>query len=127
MKKASKIARAKRTRLGRILCRLAGDEAGAVMMEYVVLALLVCAAVVGIVMVFGDSISGMFKATTQTLQGDGGGAAAAGTRQTQVTDNEKNLDRAANESKGIIYGDGSGVATGTGTDTGNGNGTGTTN
>ncbi len=112
MKKASKIARAKRTRLGRILCRLAGDEAGAVMMEYVVLALLVCAAVVGIVMVFGDSISGMFKATTQTLQGDDGGSAASGTRK-GVTDKikgaESDLEKAAKESQGIIHGDGSGA------------------
>ena len=114
MKKASKIARAKRTRLGRILCRLAGDEAGAVMMEYVVLALLVCAAVVGIVMVFGDSISGMFKATTQTLQGNGGGAAAAGTRKDQIGTITDNLDDRAEESKKIIYGDGAGTGTSTG-------------
>ena len=104
MKKASKIARAKRTRLGRILCRLAGDEAGAVMMEYVVLALLVCAAVVGIVMVFGDSITGMFKATTETLQGDGGGAKAAATRGKQVDYNTDNLDARTEEGQKMIHG-----------------------
>lgn len=106
MKKASKIARAKRTRLGRILCRLAGDEAGAVMMEYVVLALLVCAAVVGIVMVFGDSITGMFKATTETLQGDGGSGKAAATRVQQISDNTGTLDTRAEEGKQIIHGTG---------------------
>ena len=60
-KKKIGLARAKRTALGRVLCRLAGDNAGAVMMEYVVLGVLVVAAVVGIVVVFGDSILGGFR------------------------------------------------------------------
>ena len=108
MKKASKIARAKRTRLGRILCRLAGDEAGAVMMEYVVLALLVCAAVVGIVMVFGDSISAMFTATTKTLQGEGGSADAAQTRIEQTTKTATEVDQQRGFSEQIIKGGGEG-------------------
>ena len=87
------IVRAKRTRFGRMLCRLAGDNAGAVMMEYVVLALLVCAAVVGIVLIFGDSIAGMFQSTTATLQGDQGISKAAEARSTQQTNNEQNLNR----------------------------------
>ncbi len=62
-----KIERAKRTRLGRLLCRLIGDERGAVAMEYVVIALLVAAAVVGVVIVFGSRISNMFKRSTQAL------------------------------------------------------------
>ena len=57
-KQALLIARAKRTALGRFLCRLAGDNAGAVMMEYVVLGVLVVAAVVGLVVAFGDTIGG---------------------------------------------------------------------
>ena len=65
MKKESKrallTARAKRTALGRFLCRLAGDNAGAVMMEYVVLGVLVVAAVVGLVVAFGDTIGGGIK------------------------------------------------------------------
>ena len=69
MKKASKIAMAKRTRLGRVLCRLFGDEAGQGMMEYVVLALLLCAAVVGIVMFFGDNIAQMFGSKEEKLRG----------------------------------------------------------
>ena len=106
MKKASKIARAKRTRLGRILCRLAGDEAGAVMMEYVVLALLVCAAVVGIVMVFGDSISAMFTATTQTLGGKDSSGVAAKTRGEQIKAQEEHLTTERKNSEAIIYGGG---------------------
>lgn len=60
-KQALLIARAKRTALGRFLCRLAGDNAGAVMMEYVVLGVLVVAAVVGLVVAFGDTIGGGIK------------------------------------------------------------------
>lgn len=69
------IVRAKRTRFGRMLCRLAGDNAGAVMMEYVVLALLICAAVVGVVMIFGDQIAGMFQTASKAAAGDTSGAA----------------------------------------------------
>lgn len=58
MKKPSKftIQRAKRTMLGRLACRLLGDQTGAVLMEYVVLGVLIVAAVVAAVMMFGGSI-----------------------------------------------------------------------
>lgn len=56
---------AKNTKLGRFLCRLLGDERGAVAMEYVVIALLVAAAVVGVVMVFGSRIANMFTQATK--------------------------------------------------------------
>ncbi|MBQ6470836.1 MAG: Flp family type IVb pilin [Victivallales bacterium] len=62
-----KLQRAKRTRLGRFLCALLGDQRGAVAMEYVVIALLVAAAVVGVVMVFGSRIANMFTQSTQAL------------------------------------------------------------
>lgn len=42
--------------MGRTLCRLFGDNAGGVMMEYVVLGVLVVAAVVALVAVFGRDI-----------------------------------------------------------------------
>ena len=48
------------TRMGRLLSRLAGEETGAVMMEYVVLAVLLVAAVVGAVIVFGNRIAHRF-------------------------------------------------------------------
>ncbi len=63
----SKLQRAKRTRLGRFLCALMGDQCGAVAMEYVVIALLVAAAVVGVVMVFGSRIANMFTQSTKAL------------------------------------------------------------
>ena len=50
------------TRLGRTLRRLAGEEKGAVMMEYVVLAVLLVAAVVGAVIAFSGRIQNQFRA-----------------------------------------------------------------
>ena len=61
------IARAKRSMAGRVLCRVLGDERGAVAMEYVIIALLVAAAVVGVVMVFGSRIANMFNQSTKAL------------------------------------------------------------
>lgn len=44
----------KATRFGRVMARLLGEEKGAVLMEYVVLGVLIVAAVVGAVIVFGN-------------------------------------------------------------------------
>lgn len=66
---------AKRSALGRALCRLFGDRAGGVMMEYVILAVLVAAAVVVAVMFFGKNIKKGFNAMGQTVAGESGKAA----------------------------------------------------
>ena len=49
-----------RSRTKKMLCRLMGDRAGGVMMEYVILAVLIAAAVVVAVAMFGKTIVGMF-------------------------------------------------------------------
>ena len=59
--------RAKNSLCGRTLRRLLGEEKGAVAMEYIVIALLVAAAVVGLVMVFGGNLRNMFDKTNQTM------------------------------------------------------------
>ena len=59
--------RAKKSLCGRTLRRLLGEEKGAVAMEYIVIALLVAAAVVGLVMVFGGNLRNMFDKTNQTM------------------------------------------------------------
>ena len=64
------IKRAKRTLAGRALCKLAGDQSGAVMMEYVVLAVLLVAACVLAVTKFGGTISQMFGAGAVAMTGD---------------------------------------------------------
>ncbi|MBP5637970.1 MAG: hypothetical protein J6X55_00700 [Victivallales bacterium] len=76
-----KLRRAKRTKVGRFLCRLLGDERGAVAMEYVVIALLVAAAVVGIVIVFGSRIASMFGGATKALSSSETGQAEVAKEQ----------------------------------------------
>ena len=61
--------RAKKSLCGRTLRRLLGEEKGAVAMEYIVIALLVAAAVVGLVMVFGGNLRNMLDKTNRTLGG----------------------------------------------------------
>ena len=65
--KALHFNRAKKSLCGRVLRRLLGEEKGAVAMEYIVIALLVAAAVVGLVRVFGGNLRNMFDKTNQTL------------------------------------------------------------
>ena len=65
--KSSRFSRAKNSLCGRILRRVLGEEKGAVAMEYIVIALLVAAAVVGLVMVFGGNLRNMFDKTNQTM------------------------------------------------------------
>ena len=49
-----------RDRIRKMLCGLVGDRKGGVMMEYVILAVLIAAAVVVAVAMFGKTIVGMF-------------------------------------------------------------------
>lgn len=59
--------KAKSSFLGRTLRRLFGEETGAVMMEYIVVALLIAAAAVVAVGVFGSTASGMFASLTNFM------------------------------------------------------------
>lgn len=63
------IARAKRSALGRFLCRIAGDNAGQALMEYVVLGVMVVAAVVAIVLLFGQQMRVGFNKMAEALKG----------------------------------------------------------
>jgi len=58
-----------KTRAGRLIKRLLGDTAGGVLMEYVVLGLLIVAAVAGAVIMFGDSIKNGLKTMTSVTTG----------------------------------------------------------
>ncbi len=51
----------KNSKTQKMLCRLLGDRRGGVMMEYVILAVLIAAAVVVAVAMFGKTIVGMFN------------------------------------------------------------------
>ena len=65
--KSKRFSRVKNSLCGRALRRFLGEESGAVAMEYIVIALLVAAAVVGLVMVFGGNLRNMFDKTNTTL------------------------------------------------------------
>ncbi|MEI6787860.1 MAG: hypothetical protein WCL49_05220 [bacterium] len=54
----------------KVLCRVMGDKTGGVMMEYVILAVLIAAAVVVAVAMFGKTLVGMFgvAATSATAR-----------------------------------------------------------
>jgi len=90
------IARAKRTAVGRFLCRVMGDENGAVAMEYVIIALLVAAAVVGVVMVFGSRIAKMFYHSTAALTTTEDGMQDLGdaVQESREKDNERAISAA---------------------------------
>jgi len=93
MKKKDRTRRAKASALGRLLCRICGDEAGGVMMEYVILAVLIAAAVVVAVMYFGKNIKGGFNAMSQTVAGK------SQTAKQTVTDMQNDLENQATASE----------------------------
>lgn len=64
-----RIRRAKRTRLGKVLCRLAGEETGAVMMEYVIVAVMIAAAVALGCYYFGGTLLDLFGVATKSADG----------------------------------------------------------
>ena len=57
----------KDTRLARALKRLLGDQCGAVAMEYIVIALLIGAAVIGLVMVLSGSLRNAATTVSETV------------------------------------------------------------
>ena len=56
--------------MGRVLRRLLGEEKGAVMMEYIVVGLLIAAACVIAVAMFGHQITGMFASLAHSVAGN---------------------------------------------------------
>ena len=88
MKNKTRLERIKASRLGRVVIRLLGEERGAVMMEYVILAVLIAAAAVVAVAMFGKTIVGMFDTAGKGATGDHSGAKQAleDTRTTQEQD-----------------------------------------
>lgn len=64
MKRKSFLKKATNSFVGRVLRRLLGEEKGAVMMEYIVVGLLIAAACIVAVGVFGNMTSGMFATLT---------------------------------------------------------------
>lgn len=72
-----RVIRAKRTVVGRMICRLIGDEKGAVAMEYVVIALLIVAAAVGAAVYFGKTIKNNLRDTAELVNAQDKNATSA--------------------------------------------------
>ena len=85
--KTTRINRMKKSWLGRQICKLLGEERGAVMMEYVIVAVLIAAACVVAVAMFGKTIVGMFDVAAKGASADHSGAKTA-LDETQQTQNE---------------------------------------
>lgn len=95
------VGRMRRHLLGRVVCRLLGDERGQAMMEYVIIAVLIAAAAVAAVAYFGKDIVAMFNVAGKAATGN---ATEAGTDRKSakslavnhagqaVTENEKFSD-----------------------------------
>ena len=80
----------KKGRMHKAVCRLMGEKTGGVMMEYVILAVLIAAAVVVAVAMFGKTLVGMFNVAAKgaTTQEDKANTALKNTRDAQ-TENSK--------------------------------------
>ena len=89
--KSRRLNRWKNTRMGRMIVRLLGEERGAVMMEYVIVAVLIAAACVAAVAMFGKTIVGMFDVAGKGASGDHSGAKEKldTVQETQGSDAEK--------------------------------------
>ena len=81
------IQRIKSSKFGRFLCRIVGEDTGAVMMEYVLVAMLIAAATVAAVAYFGRDTQGMFGTLGRAIWGDSTGAQANITQGKQDTIN----------------------------------------
>lgn len=89
--KSMRTHRIMNSRFGRICKRIAGEETGAVMMEYVIIAVLIAAACVVAVAMFGKTIVGMFDTAAKGATADHTGAKETleQTRTQQNTDAQK--------------------------------------
>ena len=91
-----------KSKMKKVLCRLMGDRAGGVMMEYVILAVLIAAAAVVAVMFFGRGIVTNLTTSTHAMAGKSTEAATSSAKAktdsgSAETDNEayrkKHADR----------------------------------
>lgn len=101
-KYTSRINRMKNTRLGKLVCRLVGEESGQAMMEYIVIAVVIAAACALIFAIFGTSIFGQTKTAIQATDGRPNKAAET------IEANRSNDDAGIAEAKGNtekIHGD----------------------
>lgn len=96
----------KNTRLARALKRLLGDQCGAVAMEYIVIALLIGAAVIGLVMVLSGSLRNAATTVSDTVNaGNIKDVEAAGKAHSETRTKMKENTKTANEAGNKIGGE----------------------
>lgn len=66
-----------KSKMKKVLCRLLGDRAGGVMMEYVILAVLIAAAAVVAVMYFGRGVVTNMSTSTHAMAGESASASTS--------------------------------------------------
>lgn len=88
----SMIERAKKSFFGRIVCRMMGEENGAVMMEYVIIAVLIAAAVAVGAWYFGRTVNNEFRVASHGVAADDTSAQEA---QKNTQDKVQGQDEAA--------------------------------
>ena len=108
-KSLSIVERAKKTVIGRVICRIAGEETGAVMMEYVIVAVLIAAAVAAGAWFFGKDIMNMFGVAGRAATGDDDGGRAM--QQGAQEGNRKGHEQADKTNKEWIKTEGENNAT----------------
>ena len=86
--KNSMINKMKNSKFGKFLRRVVGEDAGAVMMEYVILAVLIAAAAVVAIAYFGRTVVGESNVATTAMTGKG---VEAKDKQIQVQERAKEM------------------------------------
>ena len=94
------------TKFARVLRRLFGEETGATMMEYVILAVMIAAAVTAAAIYFGNTTKNQMAVASTTMTGDVkvGAKASETTRETVASENaeaHKQAARFSNLDKGL--------------------------
>ena len=108
--------------LGKALRRLVGEESGAVMMEYVILAVLIAAAAVVAIAYFGKTVTSEANVAATAMTGKGNASSdqqqsvqnAQSTWQQEAVDTNKKFSDAKEDAIGASGGGGGGSGGGSG-------------
>ena len=76
------------TKIARLLRRLFGEETGATMMEYVILAVMIAAAVTAAAIYFGNATKNQMKVAGQAMTGDSAKAEASSESSRTIVETE---------------------------------------
>lgn len=90
------IEKIKTSKFGRLVCRVLGEETGAVMMEYVIIAVLIAAAVAVGAWYFGRSVNNEFRVASDGVTGND---TQAQIDQKKAQDNVKKQEEAARKAQ----------------------------